>query len=515
MFKKSIVIKQFLLYMATISFCVILMGGMLSVIYTTHYMSETKQELIEQGEKIAGAINKAYNTGNINNLAYEMQVLEDYMGAGVLLVNKEGVIVLASPGMDSSLLGHVLAYDELVKGIQEGNVVSLETGSSSIFGTPMLIVGYPLSEGQLSGIFMCRSMPEIKVSLNEMYRAGVFCLLLAFLLTALVSLVTSRKMTEPLMDMNRAAKEIAGGNFEKRVEIKSDNEMGQLAESFNHMAESLENIEKSRRAFIANVSHELRSPLALITGYAEMVRDITWKDEEMRNENLNLIISESNRMSEMVNDILDYSQFSAGYSKLKKDWYDLRDIVNAELTRCRQAAAEHGITLTLQIADAQMPDALPQGTTVSDMPDTKSTGTPANNQAMYPLQFQVDALKMSQVMRNLLNNAINHTPENQEIFIRLIPNPAAGAEVPDSALDAASKIAGSCCLVEVANPGDPIPEEDRNIIWERYQRSQHQSGRRLGTGIGLSIVSTILKAHEMLYGVDCKDGYNIFWFVCR
>lgn len=134
---------------------------------------------------------------------------------------------------------------------------------------------------------------------------------------------------------------------------------------------------------------------------------------------------------------------------------------------------------------------------------------------MYPLQFQVDALKMSQVMRNLLNNAINHTPENQEIFIRLIPNPAAGAEVPDSALDAASKIAGSCCLVEVANPGDPIPEEDRNIIWERYQRSQHQSGRRLGTGIGLSIVSTILKAHEMPYGVDCKDGYNIFWFVCR
>lgn len=69
-----------------------------------------------------------------------------------------------------------------------------------------------------------------------------------------------------------------------------------------------------------------------------MVRDITWKDDEMRNENLNLIISESNRMSEMVNDILDYSQFSAGYSKLKKDWYDLRDIVNAELTRCHQAA---------------------------------------------------------------------------------------------------------------------------------------------------------------------------------
>lgn len=82
-----------------------------------------------------------------------------------------------------------------------------------------------------------------------------------------------------------------------------------------------------------------------------MVRDITWKDDELRNENLNLIISESNRMSEMVNDILDYSQFSAGYSSLKKEWCDLRDIVTAELTRCRQAAAEHGITLTLLVAE--------------------------------------------------------------------------------------------------------------------------------------------------------------------
>ena len=251
MFKKSIVIKQFLLYMATISFCVILMGGMLSVIYTNHYMSETKQELIEQGE------NRCHRNKNLILRGTSIICIvhrKDYMGAGVLLVNKEGVIVLASPGMDSSLLGHVLAYDELVEGIQEGNVVSLETGSSSIFGTPMLIVGYPLSEGQLSGIFMCRSMPEIKVSLNEMYRAGVFCLLLAFLLTALVSLVTSRKMTEPLMDMNRAAKEIAGGNFEKRVEITSKDEMGQLAESFQPYGEVWRISKNPDGHSIANVS---------------------------------------------------------------------------------------------------------------------------------------------------------------------------------------------------------------------------------------------------------------------
>lgn len=146
---------------------------------------------------------------------------------------------------------------------------------------------------------------------------------------------------------------------------------------------ALQRLDILRREVIANVSHELRSPLALITGYAEMVRDITWKDDEMRNENLNLIISESNRMSEMVNDILDYSQFSAGYSSLKKEWCDLRDIVTAELTRCRQAAAEHGITLTLLVTEKTS--------------DQRSSAPADDAQSSRPFFFEIDALKRSQV----------------------------------------------------------------------------------------------------------------------
>ena len=325
-------------------------------------------------------------------------------------------------------------------------------------------------------------------------------IVLSILLTGIASAlaaVLSKQFTKPIFQIKESVDKLTQNDFSISPDLERQDELGQLSHSVGKLRQALQRLDVLRREVIANVSHELRSPLALITGYAEMVRDITWKDEEMRNENLNLIISESNRMSEMVNDILDYSQFSAGYSKLKKDWCDLRDIVNSELTRCRQAAAEHGITLTLEA------------------PDTDT-----------PLNFEVDALKMSQVMRNLLNNAINHTPENQEIFIRLIPDPESWPDFPGLAQASGSSSStnhpaaqteslNSCCLVEVANPGDPIPEEDRDIIWERYQRSQHQSGRRLGTGIGLSIVSTILKAHEMPYGVDCRDGYNIFWFVCR
>ena len=104
-----------------------------------------------------------------------------------------------------------------------------------------------------------------------------------------------------------------------------------------------------------------------------------------------------------------------------------------------------------------------------------------------------DPLNMSQVLRNLLYNAINHTPEGEEITVSVTKR-------------------SSLWRLSVANPGEPIPEADRQIIWERYQRSQHQSGRHMGTGIGLSIVSTILAAHHMEYGVDCANGQTIFWF---
>ena len=457
MFKKSIVIKQFLLYMATISFCVILMGGMLSVIYTTHYMSETKQELIEQGEKIAGAINKAYNTGNINNLAYEMQVLEDYMGAGVLLVNKEGVIVLASPGMDSSLLGHVLAYDELVKGIQEGNVVSLETGSSSIFGTPMLIVGYPLSEGQLSGIFMCRSMPEIKVSLNEMYRAGVFCLLLAFLLTALVSLVTSRKMTEPLMDMNRAAKEIAGGNFEKRVEIKSDDEMGQLAESFNHMAESLENIEKSRRAFIANVSHDLRSPLTSIQGFLTAMLDGTIPPEKQERY-LRIVLEESQRLSRLAEGIVDMSRAQDSKIVLEETDFDLNEIIRENCAVLEPQMEEKGMRIEVSFA-------------------AKET------------MVHADQDKISRVLHNLMNNAVKFSKEDSIIEV-------------ETTFSGKNKI-----LVSVKDHGAGISEEDQKYIFDRFYKADvTRNEDKTGAGLGLSIVREFIQAHGETVAVKSKLG---------
>lgn len=447
-------------------------------------MEDLRTRDIGNDERLLSFI--SHISGELLLVSKDGTLIEMY-SSGHLVQPQEWEMKLESPNPE--MLSDSPDFEELKEGHPYQHI---ERFHGQIIGYEL---GFPVTYNGESDYLILRNALMTRTVLN-LNRSQL--IVLSILLTGIASVlaaVLSKQFTRPIFQIKESVDKLTQNDFSIAPDLDRQDELGQLSQSVGKLRQALQRLDVLRREVIANVSHELRSPLALITGYAEMVRDITWKDEEMRNENLNLIISESNRMSEMVNDILDYSQFSAGYSKLKKGWYDLRDIVAVELTRCRQAAAEHGITLTLET------------------PDT-------------PLNYEVDSLKMSQVMRNLLNNAINHTPENQEIFIRLIPDPESWPDFPGLAQASSSTSStnhpaaqtenlNSCCLVEVANPGDPIPEEDRDIIWERYQRSQHQSGRRLGTGIGLSIVSTILNAHEMPYGVDCRDGYNIFWFVCR
>ena len=272
----------------------------------------------------------------------------------------------------------------------------------------------------------------------------------------------SRHFTKPILTIRDTVDRLAGNDFDARADIRRRDELGDLAASVGLLGQALSRIDVLRKELIANVSHELRSPLAVIAGYAEMVRDIHWKDPQMREEDLDLIIHEARRMSEMVNDILDYSQLQSGYTALHPEVCSFCALVRREIDACLARSAEYRIPIRF----------LPPAAEV---------------------QLLADPLKMSQVLRNLLYNAINHTPEGEEITVSVTKR-------------------SSLWRLSVANPGEPIPEADRQIIWERYQRSQHQSGRHMGTGIGLSIVSTILAAHHMEYGVNCANGQTIFWF---
>lgn len=407
------------------------------------------------------------------DLAYNEQLLSSLSHAAdgkLLIVNGSGQLI------DLYTLGHpidlkenrtdILVWERIADGENYAAILAGETYChETVEGNRIVSYeqGVPVRYyGEDAYLILYHSFSELYTVLDMNRQQLVMLTILLTLISAVLAGVLSKLFTSPILTIKKTVDALAAGDLTAKPGLKRRDEIGQLSYSVEKLGQALQRVDVLRKEVIANVSHELRSPLALIGGYAEMVRDITWKDDTQREENLNLIISEANRMSVMVSDILDYSQLQSGCLQLNRGSYDLCEIVEHEVRRCEQIAQENHLALSFEGPGEE-------------------------------LNVQVDALKISQVVRNLLNNAINHTKDGETITVSV------GKDRQGY-------------LVRVVNPGEPIPEEDRAIIWERYQRSQHQAGRRQGTGIGLSIVKTILDAHGMTYGVDCRDGLTCFWF---
>lgn len=429
-----------------------------------------KAALAETEKRLEPVMNDL-TTQDIADDKHLLPVMSHISGGELFLMNQQGKLIqMYSSGhriniqkqLDERVIWNIIMKREEFQDLLEGKKYRVvDRRQDRIFGFEL---GFPvIYEGNPCFVILHNTV-MLKTFLDLNRHQLILLTILLTITASLLAFLLSHHFTRPIFQIKEAVDRLTHNDFLARPELKRNDELGQLSNSVEKLGQKLQQVDLLRKEVIANVSHELRSPLAVIGGYAEMVRDITWKNDAQRQEDLNLIISETKRMSEMVTDILDYSQLQAGYIQLKKDWYHLYDILESEVTLCRPAAEQHQIQISLNCEDKDF-------------------------------SLYADALKISQVIRNLLYNAINHTKEGEAITITVRHSP------------------DSVC-VAVNNPGEPIPEEEKLQIWERYQRSQHQSGRRLGTGIGLSIVSTILEAHKMSYGVDCQDGTTSFWFSC-
>lgn len=434
-----------------------------------NYVASNIAEVQQQIDAVLGNLETADLANNerllasLSCAASGKLLMIDGDGQLIAVYNRGGMINLDEGVSD------ITVWEQIVNGKEYSAICAGETYSlhrtsgkkidSYEYGVP---VRY---HGQDAYLVLYHAFGEL-YSVLEMNRRQL--VLLSIVLTfaaAFLAAFLAKRFTGPILTIKKTVDQLTQGKLAAVCGLERGDEIGQLAKSVEELGTALQRVDVLRKEVIANVSHELRSPLFLIRGYAEMVRDITWTDDAQRNEDLNLIIGEANRMSEMVSDIMDYSQLQAGYLQLKIDEYDLCEIVEMEVRHCDQSAQDNHLILHLERPPRE-------------------------------LCIRADALKLGQVLRNLLYNAINHTQDGSTIRIS-IQETSAGYQV------------------SVINPGEAIPEEEQSIIWERYQRSQHQGGRRQGTGIGLSIVKTILDAHGMSYGVDCSTGDICFWFCCR
>jgi len=283
------------------------------------------------------------------------------------------------------------------------------------------------------------------------------------LMATAIAFFVSRTITKPLQQITNAAREIAGGKLDVQVDVNSRDEIGDLGENFNYMSKEIARVNVLQKELVANISHDIRTPLTMIRGYAEMIKDITGEDKAAREQQLDIIIDESNRLSTLVSNVMDLSLLQAGQSPLKPAAFSLTEKAADILSRYQLLEQTSGFEFRLESAG--------------------------------DFWVRADEVRIEQVFYNLINNAVNHIGEKKCITLRIFPWEG-------------------LIRAEVQDTGTGIPPEELPLIWDRYYKPYKNTEQKaMGTGLGLSIVKAILTNHDSRFGVESTVGIGSnFWF---
>ncbi len=285
------------------------------------------------------------------------------------------------------------------------------------------------------------------------------CALLAVFALGL-ALLTSRKISAPIIRLNQAAKRLGKGQFDVEFQGGGYREIHELSDTMAQAARQLGRQDDLRRELLANVSHDLRTPLTMIIGYAEAIRDLPGEDTP---ENIQVIIDEAARLNQLVTDLLELSKLQAQSQPLDIQVFCLTDSVREALARLDKLASAAGYQVIFR-----------------------------QDREVY---VRADELRLSQVIYNLVGNAIAHTGEDRRVVVDQLTRPG-------------------FVRIQVTDSGPGVPPEERQLIWERYYKKSKNNRRPdMGSGLGLAIAKAALIQHGALYGVESgPDHGSIFWF---
>ncbi len=456
--KQTILKKQMTIYMSIILVLFGVFGSGISFIYTRHYMYEQEQQLIVQGERFKESLSNLYHSGDIDtsSLNFEFEVMKKYMGTSVFFMNSKGKISFTTEDVSQKWIGQTIT-DEAVNIVLSGKIATVQGKIGGMFNETVLTVGYPIIiDGVLiGGIFMCKPMDILRSSMSY-----VIFLMLGYMVPVIIMgfgliYYSTKKITSPLIDMNEAAKIIADGRIGTRIEVESDDEVGQLAKSFNLMAESIEETEKRRREFIANISHDLRSPLTSIRGFLEAIVDGTIPPEK-QNHYLKIVMEETGRLSKLANDLVDLSSAQAGSMVIERCDFDINELIRESIEAMEPRFKKKSLTVNAIFSD--------EVTIVNADPN-----------------------KIKRVIQNLLDNAVKFSYNGGNII----------TEVQET---------DKKVYVYVRDNGKGISESEMKHVFERFFKADASRGLdKTGVGLGLSIVKEFINAHGERVEVRSRD----------
>ncbi len=431
--------------------------------YTTYgtrraLIEEKQNNLINEAELLSEQSISSYMQGitSLEYLQIRFNEFEDSLKAKVWFYSEDGRLIVAS--LKDRIYNIPQDIRKIDPGIDMNKGFTMTGDFYGMFEGTVISIGIPVYIGnELGGyLILHTSMSELDRLQGDMLSVLYMPFVVIMLLVGLVLAYLSKMVLRPIARINEAAREYAKGNFEAKTGVKSKDEIGQLADSLEYMAGELNKMEEYRKNFIANISHDFRSPLTSIKGYLEAMLDGTIPQEKYERY-LRIVLNESARLTKLTSGLLELNEFDNHELVLNRQSFDIVDVIRS--TRNTMEGLCENKHLDFRI------------------------NCPAENTIVY-----ADKMKIGQVVYNLVDNAIKFSPE--------------GGRIQVTVSEKADKL-----LVSVKDEGPGIEKDKQNKVWVRFYKTDSSRGKdKKGTGLGLAITKEIIKAHGEHINLVSKEG---------
>ncbi|VBB06412.1 Hypothetical protein LUCI_1643 [Lucifera butyrica] len=447
---RSIFSKILLSHIVVILVTTTTLGLFMSYLVRIHVVEAKRQDLLAKGDTIVRMLLPIINSGRVPIPRF-MNAISGLVGATVWIMDDTNFVVAGSPPEQWHHWGPDEAKE--LKGVFSGTPQSW-VHNNRRNTDPSIVVALPIPSTS-TALFMYAPIFGVNQTAEALERLVFISVIVGILVAVTLGFIISRGVTRPIADISRAAARFAKGEYDSRTKATADDEVGSLGRTFNTMAESLAHVEQNRRDFLANVSHELKTPVATIQALSETILDGMATRPEQQQRYLSTIVNESKRIDRLIHDLLDLSQLEAGELSIAVEKLDLTDFLAAEKEKYVHLLENKHLVWNLMIS-SKLPTVL------------------------------ADRYRLSQVMSNLISNAIRHAPENSPITVKAQSN-------------------GAYVSIAVIDKGPGIPPAALPYIWERFYRVDKSRARNDGgTGLGLSITKKLMQAMHGDISVESK-----------
>ncbi len=435
------------------------------IIVTTFVPSMTKEHLIrEKAENLyveASLISSTYAIGlytsetDLETVKTQLDFLAVYLDSTIRIINPSGRLVV---GTDLPLnVEDVVIIEDFDPTINSGSYYMINNFFDT-FDSEMLSIIAPITSNyKVKGYVVIHcNMTDIEKSCNNLLNISYITLVILFLLSLIILIFFTEMVYIPLRKITYATEQYANGNMHYEFQVESDDEIGYLAACLNYMASQIAGAEDDQKKFVANVSHDFRSPLTSIKGYLEAMIDGTIPPE-MHDKYLNIVLNETERLTKLTNSLLSLNNLNTKGMLLDRTDFNINPIIRSTAASFEGTCRQKMIAIELILTDNEM-------------------------------YVHADMEKIQQVLYNLLDNAIKFSHH-------------------DSVIKVETSVKKNKLFISVKDTGIGIPKEDLKMIWDRFYKSDLSRGKdKKGTGLGLSIVKEIINCHEEHINVISTEG---------